>query len=486
MSGDRSRHELCRNPFVKTPRFLAPGESTSPENPAASGLAGWRIGTLTYTSGGLVLLFFWLLGGDFAWSLKERSVPAVVQLLFKNFGASDLISGLMLGTLPSLVVVVIGPLISYRSDRHRSRHGRRIPYLVWTTPVAVVAMLGLALSPAMAGWVHSEAGSRSVGLNQTIVLLLGVFWTLFELATVAANAVFGALINDVVPRPLLGRFYGLFRALSLIAGMIFNYWLLGPSETHYAAIFAGLGLLYGVGFMVMCLKVKEGEYPADPDLAPAAGQGFMAAIKTYFTECFSNAYYRWVFMAFMLSNLAFYSINLFNLYLAKSLQMEMTVYGKLVALTYLISLMLSYFLGILADRYHPLRVGIVFLILYAILALAGGIFATSAPVFSVILVLHGVLNGAFNTATASLGQRLYPHAKFAQFASAGLMLLSVSQVLVAPLVGRLLDATGHAYRYTYYLGFVLAGFAVLASFVVCRHIVRLGGFENYAAPGGSV
>ena len=30
----------------------------------------WRAGTLTYTTGGLVLLCFWLLWGDFPWAMK--------------------------------------------------------------------------------------------------------------------------------------------------------------------------------------------------------------------------------------------------------------------------------------------------------------------------------------------------------------------------------------------------------------------------------
>jgi len=460
--------------------FPSAGEPSA--SSAGQGVCRWQAGSLRYSAFGLVMLFFWLLGGDFAWSLKERSVPTVVQMLFKNFGASDLVTGLLLGTLPSLVSIVLGPFISYRSDRHRGRLGRRIPYLLWTTPLAVLAMLGLAASPTLATWLQGAGVLEAVGLNGTTVILLGLFWAVFELATVAANAVFGALINDVVPPPLLGRFYGLFRALSLMAGMMFNYWLLGRAEAHYAAIFLGLGVLYGVGFMAMCLKVKEGSYP-EPGGELTSRPGLAAAIRTYFTECFSDPYYRWVFAAFMLSNLAFFASNLFNLYLAKSLQLGMDVYGRLLALTYLVSLLLSYFLGWLADRFHPLRVGMVFLGLYAALALAGGLLATTATAFGVVFVLHGVLNGAFYTATASLGQRLYPRARFAQFSSAGIMLLSAAQVIVAPLAGRMLDHTGHVYRHTYFIGFALAVLALLASLEVCRRIMRMGGFASYRPPG---
>jgi len=444
----------------------------------------WRTGTLSYGVAGLLLLFVWLLGGDFAWSLKERSVPAVVQLLLKRYGATDLWTGLLLGTLPSVISMVLGPYISCRSDRHRGRLGRRIPYLILTTPFAVLAMMGLALGPTVGQWIHALPGFRSLSVGDATIFVLGSFWSLFEVATVAANAIFIALINDVVPREMLGRFFGLFRALSLIAGMVFNYWLLGKSESHFAAVFVGLGLLYGGGFAAMCLKVKEGAYP--PPVAEAQTGRQRAAwggILTYFRECFGHAFYLWVFAAFTLANLAFFAINLFNLYLAKSLAMDMDFYGKLIALAYLISLLLSYLLGHLADRFHPLRVGMVFLGLYALLALVGGFLATTTAVFAAVFVLHTVLAGAYYTATASLGQRLYPQAKFAQFASAATMLLSASQIVIAPFIGRMLDLSGHVYRYTYYVGFGLAVLGLLASFEVCRRIAGLGGFDNYLAPG---
>ena len=76
-------------------------------------------GTLTYTLGGIVVLFCWLLWGDFAWSLKERSVVPMAQLFLRNFGASDTLNALLIGTVPSLIAAVLQPIVSYRSDRHR-------------------------------------------------------------------------------------------------------------------------------------------------------------------------------------------------------------------------------------------------------------------------------------------------------------------------------------------------------------------------------
>ncbi len=82
--------------------------------------------TLTYTTAGLVVVF-WLLWGDFAWSMRDRAIPPTVQLLLNKFGASDMIAGLLFGSLPPAIGLILGPIISYKIDRHRGRWGRRIP-----------------------------------------------------------------------------------------------------------------------------------------------------------------------------------------------------------------------------------------------------------------------------------------------------------------------------------------------------------------------
>ncbi len=306
----------------------------------------------------------------------------------------------------------------------------------------------------MGAHVDKWLGPHSWGLNSSTLICMALFWMLFEFSATIANAVYVALINDVVPQPVLGRFFGLFRALSLIAGIIFNHWYMGKAETAYVWIFLGMAAIYGIGVTLMCLMVKEGEYPPKPPMDAGRNiHGFIQAAVTYFQECFGNKYYWWLFGSLTLAGVGIGGpVNLFSIFFAKSVHMDLSFYGNCRALTYGVSLALAYPLGWLADRFHPLRVGMVTLAIYAFVDFAGGFFARDAQTFAVALVAHGVVTGIWNTSTASLLLRLLPKAEFAQFASAGGMIAAVAWMLLAPISGFFLDHLNHDYRYTFFMG----------------------------------
>ena len=282
----------------------------------------WKVGTITYTTGGVVVLFLWLLWGDFAWSMRDRSVVGLASWYLNSLKIPNFVFAILMSSFPAVVSLLLGPIISMKSDRHRGKLGRRIPFLLLTTPVAALGMIGLGITPFIAKWIHSitqvgtptgdslrhffkdsSLGMSALGLldNEMIVALVcfGVFWAAFEFATIAGLAVFGGLINDVVPQKLLGRFYGLFRAISLIDGMIFNYWIMGHVPEHFTLIIISIGVFYGIAFTWVCLKVKEGDYPPPPPLDPSHNtviKSFFGGVKVYFKECFSNSYYILIFI----------------------------------------------------------------------------------------------------------------------------------------------------------------------------------------------
>ena len=422
----------------------------------------WTIGTLTYTFSGIVSLFSLLLLGDFANSIKGRSVFQLVQLMFKTYGASDFLNTLMIVSLPSIIGLVLGPVISVHSDRCRSRWGRRIPYLALTTPAAALAIAGFAYSPLIGRTISGWCGMAE---NTAVLWTLGIFWGIFEFATVISGSIFGALVNDVVPHQLLGRFYGLFRIVSLLCGILFNFWFLGFAATHAHVLFLSVAVVYGVGFMYMCLKIREGDYPP-PEKKER--KGMIAAITEYCRECYSKPYYLLIYFFEAAMTLAIAPVNSFSMFYAQDLSVDMDVYGKFLAVTYMISFALSYFWGVLADRIHPLRASILFMGLYAVMGIVSFFLIRNTATYGVAFILHGVLAGGYLTVSASLSQRLLPRAQFAQFNSAGGLVCSVLMVFLVPLIGKFLDWTGHQYQYTYLLGGLMALLSVFLGSVLYR------------------
>jgi len=441
----------------------------------------WMAGTLKYSSAGLALLFFWLLFGDFAYMLRERSAAPTAQLMLKAYQASDFATGIFLLTIPQAIIFFLGPVISYWSDRHRGRWGRRIPFLLWPTPITSLSMIGLGYSPFIGKALHQWLG-RSPGTEHlTILMVMVLFWTIFEIGVVISNSVFNGLINDVVPRAWLGRFYGMFRAVGLAVGVIFNYQIIGQVEGNFALVFTCIGLIYGLGFSIMCLKVKEGAYPPPPE-REAGKSLFRVAIGDYYRDCLSRPYYLWVFCFIALGTVTYLPVNTFAIFAAKSFGMSMEVYGKYMVATFTCSFLLAVPIGWLVDRFHPIRVAQVALVLYGSLMLIAFFLLRDQASFGVALLVHGVVSGIYWTGTAAIGQMLYPQLKFAQFGAAGGLITAAFSMCLGPVLGLLLDALGNDYRFTFLAGSVLAFASVGLGWVVYRKWQQHGGQHHYVAP----
>ncbi|HEY8966790.1 MAG TPA: MFS transporter [Candidatus Methylacidiphilales bacterium] len=442
----------------------------------------WSVGSLIYDERGLRFLFAWLLWGDFAWSIRDRTVIPVLQMVLKSQEVSDTLAGILMGTLPAALGFVLGPVAATWSDRHRGRRGRRIPFLLASAPAAAAAIVGLGLSPWIGGWLHHALGPSSPGAGACVVVAIALCWAFFDVATTMTNGLFGALINDVVPSSVMGRFYGLFRAVSLVVGIVFNFWLLGKAEAHFTPLFIGVGAIYGIGVVSMCLKVREGSYPP-PEAIEGSGAGrWFRSASLFFRHGFSRPYYLWFFFGCAFGGLATVPVNLYQVFFAKSLGMSMETFGAYSAGMFAVSLGLAYFIGSLADRFHPLPLTIAVLLLYGVVGVIGFAFIRDSLTFGIALLVNGVVAGTFYTVSGSLGQRILPRASFAQIGAAGGLISGVFNIVAPVLIGGALDLRGHDYRWTFLMGGVLAFFAAGCLAVVYRGWLRYGGAEHYAAP----
>jgi len=146
-------------------------------------------------------------------------------------------------------------------------------------------------------------------------------------------------------------------------------------------------------------------------------------------------------------------------------------------------LVLSYPLGILADRFHPIRLGIFGMSLYVLVTIYGFFFATASSTFFIAFVLHTVVAGTYLTATASIGQRLLPQAKFGQFSSAAGIIGGICYMILPPALGIFIQNMNHDYRFVFILASMIAATSVGAYVMVFLRYKKLGGDTAYVAPG---
>jgi MFS family permease len=424
----------------------------------------------------LLPLYFFLLMGDLAWSLKERAVQEVVKAQLREFSQNPVLLNVLFGALPAMLSLLFGPLVGAWSDRTRTRLGRRIPFLLCGAPLIAASLVGLAYSEALADAVVAWFGIDPAFRRETVIACMGAFWALFELLSITSNALFIALVNDTVPKPMLGRFFGLFRIVSLTVGAGFFYFVFrAPLAEMIRPALLAVGAVYVGGFLLLCWRIREpaagdpaaGDPAAgDPAAAPAVASAVAPAVAP--AAAATAGHYGYLFLGLALAALAHLLINV-NAYNARAqFGVGLADYGAAIAATYAVSILLALPLGWLSDHVHPLYLGMGALAAHAVAMLAAALLVNGHDSFLVALVLHGVLSGAFLSGTAALLPALLPRSRFSELATLSASISSLLTVIGSVAMGVVLDAGGRDYHWSFLGG----GLAATAGCLVWCGLLR--------------
>lgn len=407
----------------------------------------FRVGTLTYTKLGLASLFFWLLWGDVCFTLMEKVVPSIMPLKFREFNAPGWLLGFVLLTIPNLLNTVLNPIISTASDRLRTRFGRRIPFLLFATPFITVSLLLLGFFREISDWMHGTffAGSDPVVVALTVLVLLMTLYKFFDLFD---GIIFWYIFNDVVPQGVMARFLALFRVIGVGAGAAWSFYVFPLAESHFSQIFVGVALLYFTGFGMMCLRVKEGEYPP-PVIKPRSEnrwKAFLAAVVEYPRIPLSQRIYRLMFAHNVAWSLSSLCTTAFSLFLTLSMGISLGQIGQIGGWTGILTAILAYPAGMLADRYHPVRVmlfakSLLFVLNFGFLA---WVFLpwTSSQIFTGYAILNLTtvsLTVIYSTVGLPMQMRIFPREVFGQLCSFNALCTSASVILFGVLAGFYVD-----------------------------------------------
>jgi MFS family permease len=475
---------------------LSPTNEPEPDVVSSS---RYRVGTLTYTKAGLITLFIWLMWGDFCFTLMETVIPSILPLKLKSLDASNKLIGLLVTTIPNAMNFMINPIVSFRSDRYRSRWGRRIPFLFWATPFVTLFLILMGFSEEIAGSVHSLL-SRWINVSPNIVILglIAVLMVCFQFFNMFIASVYYYLFNDVVPEAYLARCMALFRVVSSLAGSLYNFFIYKYASTHMQEIFLGAGILYFIAFITMCWKIKEGQYPPPP---PNLGQerGIVAAARTYMVECFSHRYY-WCF--YLMNSVWQISacIGVFGVFLYRdSLCLNLDQLGKIAGIAGFVTTLLLYPAGILSDRYHPIRIIGISMLLSLLITPVGLIYLfwdfTSNTVLMITITMTCVslpVSVLFGAAQIPMYMKLLPKERYGQFGSADAMVRSISTILFGVLAGVFMDLMKRwygdpwCYRFIPVWTITFQSVAMVFFYFLYRGWQRHGGATNYVPPDTGV
>jgi Na+/melibiose symporter-like transporter len=459
----------------------------------------YKVGTLTYTKAGLVALFFYLLWGDFCFQIMETIMPNLLPLELNRLGASNWTIGLLITTIPGLITFFVNPVVSFRSDRFRSRWGRRIPFLAAATPFVAVFLALLGFAEPIGRSIHHLALAGRFSELTVVLLTMGVLMVCFQFFNSFINTTYYYLFNDVVPPAFLARMMSLGRTVSGVSSISYSAFVFPHSEGHMPQILLGAALIYLLGFAFMCWKVREGRYPPVPENVDHR-QGFIAAVKTYATECFTHRFYWLIFIANCFWAMTWLTGPFGNLLMTKVMGFDRAFIGELGAITGAVTIILLYPAGILADRFHPLRVMLVALALGLLLSPVTLILTFVRPhvtlgvaehVSMIMSVIGSPLGALASASEAALFMRLLPRDRYGQFASANALVRSVALIVGGLAVGAFLDFMKRfdpnpdlCYRFVPVWNVVFQSGYVFFYYLVYREWQRLGGLAHFVPPGG--
>ncbi len=430
---------------------------------------------INYTLKGLIATIVILCIGSGMYVMMAYLFAGAVPIIMKKYGSSNEYIALMLTTIPYALNMVITPIVSFKSDRLRTRLGRRMPYLLFATPLMALFLAGM-------GWINQISAlimrvfpecSSSVPL-----WLLGGMIVGYQFFFLIIGSVIYYVFPDVIPEKYIGRFMALFQLSGALAGFVFSRYFFKYVETDLPYLFSGLSVLFTLMMLLMIFCVKEGTYPQTVN----EGKGVTNAVVTYVKECYSIPFYYSFFMMMALSEVSMVCRTMFNsLYATETLGLSADEYGKIFGWGSLIGVIIGYPLGMLVDKMGSLKIYASGLFLVILVNLWGFFFVHDYNTFFWVTMLLGVVYAIQMTSTLPVFVDILPKNLYGQFSSANALLRAAFMVVAGWGGGKLFDYLKN-YQYIYLWDFCFTTFAFVCFVILYISWSRRGGREHYIAP----
>lgn len=174
------------------------------------------------------------------WQMYDNIIPLMLKY---HFGIGDTISGGIMA-LDNIFALILLPIFGAWSDRTSGKRGKRTPFILVGTLMAVCSMMILPIAAD----------------NRNLTMFIGaLFVTLVAMSIYRSPAV--SLMPDVTPKPLRSKgnaIINLMGAIGIILVLALTMVLTGKGDTpSYVPLFLAVALIMILALIVLIYKVDE-------------------------------------------------------------------------------------------------------------------------------------------------------------------------------------------------------------------------------------
>jgi len=384
------------------------------------------------------LLGFGFLGISIIWPIFNNYVPIFLK---EEFALSATAIGFVM-TWDNYLNMFIQPIVGERSDRTRTRIGRRKPWMLVGAPLAAIFFIGIPLA-------------NTVIMIMFAILLTNVAMALFRSPTIA-------LLGDLFPSSQRSTANGIINLMGglgtiiafLIGGVLYGLGRITPF------VFGSVVMLAAI--VVVLLFIREPEYPPEDDEKDTK-HGFLSNLGEVLKASDRSGLY--ILLAILCWFLGYNAletwISSFGKFQLGIEEGRMSILTSSMALTFVIFAVPS---GLLATRFGRKRVimvgigGMVVLTLY-------GLIVNNLGMLLMLLIPAGIFWALINVNSLPMVYDVGGDARIGAFTGMYYLAANLAAVGGPQGVGVLIDLTQENYRIMFLFSAV---FMVLAGVFMSR------------------
>ncbi len=200
------------------------------------------------------------------WQMYDNIIPLILQ---NTYHLGETMTGAVMA-LDNVLAIFLLPVFGMLSDKVHTKLGRRMPFIVAGTILAVIFMMLLPMidNAEKARWSTGESFS-----NQVIFLAV-LFFTLVSMGLYRSPAV--ALMPDVTPNHLRSRANAVINLMGAVGGvyaLIMIKVLVGKGETpDYLPLFASIAAVMVIAVGILVITIRENKLREEVEKAEAANK----------------------------------------------------------------------------------------------------------------------------------------------------------------------------------------------------------------------